>query len=295
MPGGAIILILTRWHEDDLAGRLLKEQGEKKDGGMWTRVKFEAIRNENTDNEQALWPAWYPLDALHSIKKEVTHRDWMALYQQNPTPDEGTFFKREWFKRYRLGEHPKVNHYQSSDFAVTAKEDADVTEFGNFGLDAQGELWVTDWWYGQTTADKWIDAQLDMVSLHKPYAVFGESGVIRRAVEPFQAMRAKQRKIFPRWEWITRTGDKVAMARAFQGMASMGMVHIPLCDWGERLIDQLVAFPAGKDDHSVDVCALMATAIQMAHPALVPIAEEQKPKRNDYWLDDEDDNSWQTT
>lgn len=290
MPGGAIILILTRWHEDDLAGRLLESQGEAANGGLWHRVKLPAITNG-----KALWPAWYDVEALEDIKKEITHRDWEALYQQNPTPEEGTFFKREWFKRFKLGEEPEhLNNYQSSDFAVTEKEDADFTEFGNFGMDENEELWITDWWYGQTTADKWIDAQLDMIKNHKPFAVFGESGQIRRAVEPFQKMRAKKRKIYPRWEWITRTGDKVAMARAFQGMASMGMIHIPLCDWGERLIGQLVAFPAGKDDHSVDVCALMATAIQEAHPALVPTIETSKPKKNDYDWDDEEDETWQT-
>jgi len=290
MPGGAIILILTRWHEDDLAGRLIKEQGDR-----WHRVKLQAISGEGTDNEQALWPAWYPLEALKDIKSEITHRDWEALYQQSPTPDEGTFFKREWFKRFKLGDEPKVNNYQSSDFAVTEDTTADFTELANFGIDAQDELWITDWWYGQTTSDKWIDSQLDMIQNHKPFAVFGETGQIRRAVEPFQKMRAKQRKIYPRWEWISRSGDKVAMARAFQGMASMGMVHIPLCDWGERLIDQLVAFPAGANDHSVDVCALMGMAINMAHPAIVPVCDDKTKNQDGYWADDDEDESWLTS
>lgn len=288
---GAIVIIQTRWHEDDLSGRLLEDMSNGAD--QFEVLSLSATKENDTI---ALWPGKYPIERLMEIKRALPHRDWEALYQQNPTPDEGTFFKREWFKRYRLGEEPKTYNYQSSDFAVTKDEQADYTEFGIFGMDSAEELWVLDWWYGQTTSDKWIDAQLDQIENWKPFATFGESGVIRRAVEPFQAMRARQRKIYPRWEWITRTGDKMAMARAFQGMASMGMIHIPLCDWGERLIDQLVAFPAGKDDHSVDVCALMAMAIMMAHPAMVEKPEdEQKRKPVDYgWSDDDEGESWQT-
>ena len=285
---GAIVIIQTRWHEDDLSGRLLNDMEDGAD-------EFEVLSLPAIEDDKALWPAKYPIKRLNEIKKALPHRDWEALYQQEPTPDEGTFFKREWFKRYRIGEQPKTNKYQSSDFAVTDDDQADYTEFGIFGIDANEEIWVEDWWYGQTTSDKWIDAQLDQIKLHKPFACFGETGQIRRAVEPFQSMRARKRKVYARWEWISRPTNKVAMAKGFQGMASMGMVHIPYCDWGERLIDQLVAFPSGKDDHSVDACSLMASAILNTHPAMVPTVEEENTNPNeDYGWDDEEEESWRT-
>jgi phage terminase large subunit-like protein len=95
-------------------------------------------------------------------------------------------------------------------------------------------------------------------------------------------MRSRQRKIYPRLEWLVRSGDKAAIARSFQGMASSGMVYIPNCEWGDRLIDQLCKFPTGKYDDAVDVCALMALAIQMAHPAIMHDIDS-KPKRRDTW------------
>jgi len=80
---------------------------------------------------------------------------------------------------------------------------------------------------------------------------------------------SRQKRTYPRIEWITRTGDKAAVARALQGMAANGKVHIPKTEWGDRLVEQLVAFPAGKHDDAVDVLALFALAIQTANPAIL--------------------------
>lgn len=282
---GAIIIIQTRWHEDDLAGRLLEDM--KNGADQWDVLSLPAI-NEDGD---ALWPQKYPISRLESIKKALTtkggDREWQSLYQQAPTVEEGTFFKREWFQRFRLGEQPKTNNYQSSDFA-TQEGAGDFTELGVWGLSEGDHMWALDWWYGQETADVWIEQQLNQYKQYKCFAAFGESGVIRRAVEPFQSMMVHHLKIYPRFEWVTRTGDKAAMARAFQGMASQGLIHIPYCDWGDRLINQLCAFPAGKHDDAIDVCALMAMAIQSAHPAIVrekpstsgPIDSWQRAKKS---------------
>jgi len=271
MPNGALILIQTRWHEDDLAGRLLRAQGDR-----WHVLELPAIANEDTDKEEALWPEWYDLDTLKEIRTDVGQRDWNALFQQRPTTDEGTYFKRDWFKRYHIGEEPETNNYQASDYAVT-DSGGDFTEFGVWGVDKDNDLWAKDWWYGQKDASVWIDAQLDQIKQFRTKASFGETGVIRKAIEPFLKKRATQERVFTRFEWITRTRDKASMARAFQGMASMGKVHIPLTDWGDRLINQLVAFPAGEHDDAVDVCALIALALSDAHPAIERTIDEHKP------------------
>lgn len=306
-PGAAIIIIQTRWHEDDLAGRILPEEwdGESgtitsRDGEEWEVVCLPAQAKENDvmgrKPGEWLWQEWFSSEWWEQTKKTVTqtgNRSWNSLYQQTPVDDEGAFFKREWFKRFDLGKEPKTNNYQSSDFA-TKDGDGDFTELGIFGMDDQQELWIKDWWYGQKTTDIWIDEQLTQYDKYRCYAAFGETGQIRRAVEPFQTMRSRQRKIYPRMEWIVRGGDKAAMARAFQGMASAGMVHIPYTDWGDRLIDQLGKFPMGKYDDAVDVCALMAMAIQMAHPAIVHTAEHDKPIKDGYGWEDEEEESWRS-
>ena len=295
MPGGAIVLIMTRWHEDDLAGRLLEDMKNGKD--QWKVINLEAIENEGTNKEKALWPEWYNLKALHRIKKAIGPKDWSALYQQKPQPDEGTYFKREWFdqNRFRLGDEPPTRNYQSSDFAVSEDEgqDPDYTELGIWGLDKDSELWALDWWYNQDTADIWIDKLLDQYKRKQAMAFFGETGVIKKAIEPFLKKQSRKKNIFPRAEWISRTKDKAAMARAFQGMASMGLVHIPHTDWGDRLIEQLVAFPSGKHDDAVDNCALIGLAIDQAHPAILASQESEDEESLDCWgRPKQDSESW---
>ena len=291
-PGAAIILIMTRWHEDDLAGRILPDDwgGESgkvvsRDGEEWEVICLPAQAGENDVLGRMpgewLWLDWFSEDWWEQTKATVTNggksfRSWNSLYMQTPADDEGSFFRREWFNRFDLGEEPNTSNYQSTDFA-TKDDDGDYTELGIFGIDNDNRLWVLDWWYNQSTTDVWIDEQLTQYKEYDCYAAFGETGQIRRAVEPFQKMRSRARKIYPRLEWIVRSGDKASMARAFQGMAASGMIHIPRCEWGDRLINQLCAFPNGKHDDAVDVCALMGMAVQTAHPAIVRASEIKAP------------------
>lgn len=296
MPGGAIIIILTRWHEDDIVGRLLAE--EKTGGDKWKRIKLEAIENEDTPSERALWPAWYPLERLKQIKRVVGARDWGALYQQNPTPIEGTFFKRDWFNRFHLGKEPEyLNKYLSSDYAVTAEEDGqdpDFTEFGLIGLDPDLDMWALDWWYAQTTSDKWIEQQVEMIKEHKPACSFGEKGVIRRSIEPFLTKHSRKEKVYFRQEWIPRTKNKTAAAVPFQGMAASGKVHIPYGYWGDRLINQLCEFPAGAHDDGVDVLSLLGLAMDDQHAAIVPPAKRENTNKDAWGRPRREESSWRT-
>src|SRR5262249_22762121 len=93
-PGGAIVLINHRMHEDDLTGRLLAQQAAG--GDQWTVVELPAINEQG----EALWPEAYPLEALERIRRNTLPRFWSALYQQRPAPDEGDYFLRDWFRSY---------------------------------------------------------------------------------------------------------------------------------------------------------------------------------------------------
>ncbi len=95
MTGGCIIVVQTRWHEDDLAGRLI-EKMDKGQGDKWHCLDLPAINNAG----EPLWPERYDLEALERIKAAIGPRDWSALYQQQPSPDDGDFFKRDWFNLY---------------------------------------------------------------------------------------------------------------------------------------------------------------------------------------------------
>jgi len=262
MPGGGICVIQTRWNDDDLAGRLLNE--ESNGGDQWIVLELPAIANG-----KALWPEWYPIESLERIKSVLPPRQWNALYQQDPIPDDGDFFKREWFNWYDKA--PKhLNIYITHDDAVT-DGGGDYTEIGVWGVDPDDDVYCLDWWSGQTSSDVWTDILIDFMALYGPYAVVGESGPIRRSVEPFLIKRMAQRKQYCRLEWLPTIGDKGARARSFQGLVSMGKVYLPHGkEWAQDVIRQLLRFPAGVLDDKVDVCGLLGRAINQTWAAKLP-------------------------
>lgn len=286
MPGGAIVLVLTRWHEDDLAGRLL--EAARHGGEQWEVVNLPAV----SDDGQALWPEWYPLPELNAIKAAVGPRDWLALYQQQPTADDGTFFKREWF-RDRYTELPKgLRVVITGDFAVT-EGDGDFTELAVWGQ-GDGKFYALDWWHGQADPSVWIETLLDLVRKWKPLWFVGETGPIRRALESTIRRRMQERNTFCATDWLPHGGaDKAVNARAFQAMCAQGQVQFPDTEWAERVIDQLLRFPAGKFDDAVDTCGLFGRHVDKAWA--LPQTKQPTPRRpRDYGFNTEPTENWKT-
>lgn len=283
MPNGAIVIIQTRWHEDDLTGYVLTEH--KHEG--WTELTLPAIN----DSGEALWAEQYPIEQLERIRKTIGAREWNALYQQRPVADDGEYFKRDWFRWYDPANPPKhVRCYMASDYAVT-DGNGDYTEHGVFGLSPDDDLYVMDWWSGRTSPDIWIDAGLDLVEAHKPLKWYGEGGVIRRSIEPFLNKRMRERRAYCALEWVTSSTDKPTRSRGFQARSSMGKVYLPKNDLGEAILDQLLRFPAGKHDDKVDVCGLIGRAIDGMAAGSAPIVP-QVMRRAMYDKFEIEDNNW---
>lgn len=284
LPKAWCVIIQTRWHAEDLGGSLLPEDydGESgpimcRDGMTWDVLNLVAkveTHKQSLDDPlhrrvgQYLWPEWF--DEQHWRQYEPrpgdpnspNPRTWAALYQQRPRPDTGNQFEREWVKWYDLGDHPKyLNPYSASDYSVSDGE-GDFTEHGIAGLDQDGDIWILDWWYGQSPPDVTIDALLKLASKWHVTQGFDERGLIEKAIKPQFAMRSRQRKVYLSIDYLPTIGDKVARFQSFRGMASSGKLHVPRCPWGERLVNQLVAFPGRSFDDAVDVCSLFGRGLE---------------------------------
>jgi predicted phage terminase large subunit-like protein len=277
-PGGRIVLIQTRWHEDDLAGSILPEgyDGESgpivcRDGETWEVLCLPAEARANDPLGRApgemLWPEWF--DEQHWRAFRGQGRTWAALYQQQPQPDDGSFFRREWFRRYRPDELPRaLRVYGTSDYAVT-DDGGDYTCLRLWGVDEHSRIWLIGGWRGQTSADMWIERQVDLIRDHRPFAWFGEAGVIQKAIEPMLRRRMFERKTPCRLEWLPSIADKPTRARGIQSRAAMGMVAIPEGAEGDAFLSELLRFPAGKHDDDVDCASLIGRALDDVHPAIV--------------------------
>jgi predicted phage terminase large subunit-like protein len=264
-PGASQVVVGTRWHEDDFLGRLLERE---RDDWRVLELPMEALPNDPLCREvgERLWPEWFTPEMVEQAKRDP--RAWNALYQQQPASETGDYFKSKWFGTYQ--ELPtEAAKYGASDYGVSEGK-GDFTEHGIFAVDAQSNLYILDWWRGQTSADRWVESQCDLIIKHAPVCWFGESGVIRRAVEPYLLRRMNERRAFARLEWLPSMAEKTARCRPFQALASMGKVFLPERSvWKADLLGQLLRFPAGKYDDGVDVCSLIGRGIEMMPPPRV--------------------------
>ncbi len=273
-PGAAQIVVMTRWHDDDLGGRILDRERDK-----WRVIELamEALPDDPLGRKpgERLWPEWYTDDLVETAKRDV--RGWNALYQQRPAGEEGDYFKSDWFALYDAS--PKdIRKYGASDYAVT-DGDGDYTEHGVFGLDAWGNLYILDWWRGQTTSDIWIERKCDLILRYQPQCWFGEAGPIRRAIEPYLLRRMNERQAFCRIEWLASINDKTTRCRPFQALSSMGKVFLPKqAPWKSELMGQLLRFPAGKYDDGVDVCSLIGRGLEFVRGPKIAKPETVRPR-----------------
>ena len=274
-PGAAIVLVQTRWHEDDLAGRILEAEGDRKNGGAWEVIRLPALAELldplGRDPGGALWPEWEPEDQLQRKRGILAPRQWLALYQQRPTAEEGSYFKREWFRHY-TDVPERMTIYMSGDFAVT-EGDGDYTELAVWGVDSLDNVYVLDWWDGQASSDRWADEFLRLIQRWKPVTFIGESGPIRRAMEPLLARMMRDARTYTVLEWLSHGSAKDVNARTFQALMANGRIYWPKTEWAERVQDQLLRFPGGKYDDAVDTCSLFGRYIDRtwaATPAAAP-------------------------
>lgn len=285
-PGGAIVLIQHRMHEDDLAGRLLASQDN---GDKWTVVELPV-------SGVPLWPERFNPEFYARLKAVTPPLYWSALYEQNPQPEEGTFFQRAWFWFYNP-QDAKGRKYLTSDFAFT-ENGGDFTEIGIHGVyQDRGETKLylcLDGWYGQQDQVNWAEEYMTLVARHRPVVEFGEGGMTRRASEGLLTRVRRERKApGGKIEWMPSVSDKVARAASLRAMASMGRVGLPDNDYGHRVLAQLLGFPAGKHDDAVDMVAMMARAIDQAHPAMALGAKPTVVKdRWDKAFDGDEGGSW---
>lgn len=251
---GAIVGICTRWHEDDWAGRV--EAAEVHGGEKWEVLDLPAIR----DDGRPLWPAKYPLPMLERIRETIGERDWSALYQQRPTPDEGAYFKREWFRHYDAMP-TNLRTYGASDYAVTAKG-GDYTVHVVAGVDPDDNIYIIDVWRSQAETHHWVDAYIDLIARWKPLMWAQESGQIIKSLGPFIDRRMRERRVYCAQEQMTSVADKPTRARSFQARAAMGKVYLPHnAPWVADLMGELLTFPAGRHDDQVDALGLIGRMV----------------------------------
>lgn len=276
-PGGSIVLINHRMHEDDLSGRLLAQQAAG--GDKWEVVELPAI----SEAGEPLWPEAYPIPALERIRRNSLPRFWSALYQQRPAPEEGDYFKADWLKPYdRLPAIETLRVYGGSDYAVTA-DGGDYTVHIVVGVDPEERMYVLDLWRKQASSDEWVEAFCDLVVQWKPIEWAEEQGQIKSGIGPFLERRQRDRRA-----WVKRTtfptkGDKAIRAQSIRGRMALNGLYVPVnAPWYAAFKSELLSCWSGKHDDQADALGLIGQLLDKIMAGDKPDPASEKAKRNDY-------------
>ena len=300
-PGGGVLLIETWWNDDDLAGRLQQAMLRSPDADQFDVVRYPALseqweyRDEDTFNihrfpeeiedlsapplglsknltllrpkDFCLHEERYPTDALKRIRANMQPRIWSALYQQNPVPDEGMYFRRDYFQ-YRT-QMPSVvgkRVYTAWDFAISTKTHNDWTVGATIMQDENDDLFVMDVYRFKGDTFEIVEAMLDIATRWSAmpgvsYMLGAEDGQIWRTLEPMLKKRMAERRLYPALEVLRPLTDKMARARPLQGRMQQGKVIFPrLAPWLGTAEQEMLRFPAGAHDDIVDA---LSWAVQL--------------------------------
>lgn len=268
----SIFVVHTRWHEDDLIGRLCDEEHPEHDAELaadWTYVNVPAIVDDEMlamalkmEPGEALWPERFPLELLMKRRRR-NPKVFSALYQGKPTPDDGDFFTKEMVQFYTPDQlPPRLRIYAASDHAVTTKQENDATVCLVAGVDELGNIYLLDCWHGRKQTDTVVERMIDLMDKWRPLFWWAAEDHISKSIGPFLKKRMKERGVYTMISESSEIGDKQQKAQSIQGRMAMGKVFLPKhAPWTSHLIREMLRFPQATHDDFVDALSHLGRGI----------------------------------
>jgi len=250
-PGGAIVIVMTRWGERDLTGRVIKDALLRDKGEEWEVIEFPAIMPSG----KPLWPEFWSARELEDLRDELPPAKWYAQYQQTPTGEEGALVKREWWKIWKPERPPECDFIiQSWDTAFTKNERSDYsacTTWGVFRMDDDANninVILLDAFQKRMEFPELKAKALVMYQEWEPDACIIEA---KAAGAPL-VFELRQMGIMVSEYTPTRGNDKFVRINSITDLFSSGKVWAPETRWATEVIEQMAAFPNGDHDDLVD-------------------------------------------
>ena len=255
MPGGAIIIIMTRWGKLDLTGRLIDYQTKNPDSEPWEIVELPAILHEGEENEKSLWPEQWPLETLKSKKASLDPQYWNAQYMQNPTSNQAAIISRKLWRIWPGDEPPRCDYIiQSWDTAFEAKTSADYSACTTWGIfyneeeRDQAQVILLD-----AFKDRMAFPELKTVALKHYKEWEPDAFIVEKKAAGAPLIQELRNMGIPVQEFSpSRGNDKMVRVNAVADMFASGLVWAPDTRWAREVIEEVASFPVGEHDDFVD-------------------------------------------
>ena len=267
--GGGILVMATRWHHDDLPGRLLRLARDNPGADQWEVLSFKAVCEVGDDVRSTpggaidplgrvpgdpLAPGRFDREQLETLRVTVGSREWSAKFQQRPTDDEGAIFQRAWWRFDRLDRaNPRVK-YQFWDLAFSRRQDADYSVCTTFGVEPGPTYRLLDVYRARLTFPEAAKAIVRLREQHTTWSPVGvRAVVIEKRGRDDETYRELRRATKMALQWYIPDRDKIQRAHAVTPLIEAGQVILPdSAPWLNDFLDEISRFPAGEHDDQVD-------------------------------------------
>ena len=255
-PGGAIVIVMTRWSKKDLTGQVIKAEAQR-GGEGWEVIEFPAI----LPSGNPLWPEFWSLQELQALKDELPNAKWQAQYQQNPTSETSAIVKREWWQTWEDEEAPYCDFTLISwdtAFEKTNRSDySAMTHWGVFYKDddtgrSQANIILLNAFRKRMEFPELKQQAFSYYKEHEP-----DTMIVEKKASGSPLIYELRAAGVPVQEFTPSKGnDKISRLNAVSDLFASGRVWAPNTSWAEEVIDEVASFPAGDHDDYVDSVSL---------------------------------------
>jgi predicted phage terminase large subunit-like protein len=275
-PGGAIVIVMTRWAQRDLTGQVLKAAAAR-GGEQWEVIEFPAIMPSG----KPLWPEFWSLGELEALREELPNSKWQAQYQQNPVGNESAIIKRDWWKWWEEEKPPTCDYIlQTWDTAFEKNNRADYSAGTTWGIfindedNSTANIILLDVYKKRV---EWVELKRDVFAAYNEWEPDGM--LIEKKATGAPLIYELRAMGIPVQEYTPSKGqDKIARLNAVSDIIASGKVWIPRTRWAEELVDEIAAFPSGEHDDLVDATTLALMRFRQGGFLRLPSDEPDEPR-----------------
>ena len=276
MPGGAIVVVMTRWSKLDLTGQIINQMAKNDDVDDWEVVEFPAILEDKKGNEVPLWPEFWSLEELKARRAALDIRYWNAQYLQNPTSEEGALIKREWWNIWEEDDPPPCEFIiMTLDAAQEANNRADYNALTTWGVFLNEETDNYAIILLNAVKERLEFPELKAMCLEEYEEWEPDAFIVEKKSNGAALYQEFRRMGIPVGEFTPGKGqDKISRVNAVSDLFSGGVVWAPDKRWAHEVIEECNDFPSGANDDLVDSTTLALSRFRQGGFIRLPNDEE---------------------